>query len=98
MVDTQREIVADCYRRANLAYRPFFDGDLVKWAELTPALAQKILEAAELAAGVDRSWRRATGFVGCLFGARGCPPWAPRDCEGHTPTANQSVAQQRASQ
>ena len=97
MVDTQREIVADCYRRANLAYRPFYD-DTRPWAELTPALAQKILEAAELAAGVDRSWRRESGFVGCLFGARGCPPWGPRDCEGHNPTANQSVTQQRASQ
>ena len=90
-MSTGRELVADAYRRANLAYRPFFDGDLVKWAELTPALAQKILEAAELAAGVDRSWRRETSFVGCLFGARGCPPWAPRDCEGHSPTANANV-------
>ena len=95
---TGREQVAELYRIPNLQYRPYFDGDLAKWAELTPALATKILEAAELAAGVERSWRRESGFVGCLFGARGCPPWGPRDCEGHSPTANQSVAQQRASQ
>ena len=75
-----RELVADAYRRANLAYRPFADGDLAKWAELTPALATKILEAAELAAGVERSWRRESGFNGCLWGQRGCPPFAPRDC------------------
>ena len=93
-----RELVADAYRRANNANKPFYDGDLVKWAELTPALAQKILEAAELAAGVDRSWRRATGFVGCMFGARGCPPWAPRDCEGHNPTANANVSAKRGIQ
>ena len=70
---TGREQVAELYRIPNLQYRPFYD-DTRPWAELTPALAQKILEAAELAAGVDRSWRRETGFIGCLFGARGCPP------------------------
>ena len=80
---TGRELVADAYRRANLAYRPFFD-DTRPWAELTPQMATRILEAAELAAGVERSWRRETGFKGCLFGeSRGCPPWAPRSCEGH---------------
>lgn len=79
MVDKGRELVADAYRRANLAYRPFFE-DTRPWAELTPALAQKILEAAELAAGVERSWRRETGFVGCLWGQRGCAPFGVRDC------------------
>ena len=82
-----RELVADAYRRANNANKPFYDGDLVKWAELTPALAQKILEAAELAAGVDRSWRRemarkGTPFTGCIWGQRGEPGWSPRSCEG----------------
>ena len=92
---TGREQVAELYRIPNLQYRPFYD-DTRPWAELTPALAQKILEAAELAAGVDRSWRRETGFIGCLFGARGCPPWAPRDCEGHNPTANQVLSAKKA--
>ena len=79
MVDKGRELAADAYRRANLAYRPFYD-DTRPWAELTPALAQKILEAAELAAGVDRSWRRETGFKGCLWGRAMCPPFGVRDC------------------
>ena len=82
-----RELVADAYRRANLAYRPFFE-DTRLWAELTPALATKILEAAELAAGVDRSWRRemarkGTLFVSCIWGQRGEPPFGVRNCEGH---------------
>ena len=84
---TGREQVAELYRIPNLQYRPFFD-DTRPWAELTPALAQKILEAAELAAGVDRSWRRemarkGTPFVSCIWGQRGEPPFGVRNCEGH---------------
>ena len=84
---TTREEIAELWRRPNLAYRPFYDGDLVKWAELTPALATRILEAAELAAGVERSWRRemarkGTPFIGCIWGQRGEPGWSPRSCEG----------------
>ena len=83
---TGREQVAELYRTPNLAYRPFYN-DTRPWAELTPALAQKILEAAELAAGVDRSWRRemarkGTPFTGCIWGQRGEPGWSPRSCEG----------------
>ena len=83
---TGREQVAELYRIPNLQYRPFFD-DTRPWAELTPALAQKILEAAELAAGVERSWRRemarkGTPFTGCIWGQRGEPPFGVRNCEG----------------
>ena len=84
---TTREDIAELWRRPNLAYRPFFD-DTRPWAELTPALARKILEAADLAAGVERSWRRemirkGTPFIGCIWGSRGEPGWSPRSCEGH---------------
>ena len=83
---TGREQVAELYRTPNLAYRPFYN-DTRPWAELTPALATKILEAAELAAGVDRSWRRelvrkGTPFVGCIWGSRNEPPFGVRNCEG----------------
>ena len=82
MVAIGRTETAALYRAINSAYRPFAEGDLAKWATLEAATVEGWTQQAEVAMAVERSWRRESGFAGCLYGARGEAPWAFVACVG----------------
>ncbi len=75
---TPREAVADAYRQANNAFRPFAEGDLDLWATLEPS---GMLALAQIATSAELSWRRTTTYTGCIWGPRGEPPYALVNCE-----------------
>ena len=79
-----REEVAQKYRAINTQHRPYYEGTREFWASMTVAQIAGWADAAIQAVKLDRQWRAASPSVGvsCVFGSKGCPPWAFRRCEG----------------
>ncbi len=77
-----RDAIAALYRSINTAYRPYAEGDFAKWQTLTAETVEALVRQSEVAMAVERSWRRASGVIGCLWGTRGEPPWGFVTCAG----------------
>ena len=81
MVAIGRTEIAAMYRAINAAYKPYHtDGEI--WGSLLPEQVEAWTQQAEVAMAVERSWRRESGFTGCLYGPRGEPPWGFVNCVG----------------
>ncbi len=93
-----RTEIAAMYREINGRYQIFYDGHKVLWDSLTVAQVERWLEQAEVAMACERSWRRESGFVGCLYGARGCAPFAFVFCTGCQEAQKVPTVSSRATQ
>ena len=83
-----REQVAAAYRAVNQKHKPYYEGSREFWATATVGQIAGWADDAVQAVKLDRQWRKESGVGSvCVYGSRGCPPYAFRDCEGeHGPS------------